>query len=162
MAQYRVRETGQVMLENELRQWARGLNGTTWVQTTEEILESLGVDPVFEGPQATTIPPYQYSMRQGIEQIEGKWYTKYVAGPIFSDSPEATAAEQEAAYKARLDDEQGVRVRAERNARLAACDWTQLADAPVDSLAWANHRQALRNVPTQDGFPWDVQWPEQP
>jgi hypothetical protein len=163
MAEYRIRETGQVMLENELRQWARALNGTTWVQTTEEILESLGVDPVFEGPQATTIPPYQYSMRQGIEQIEGKWYTKYVAGPIFSDDPDGmTAAEQEAVYKARMDEEQSVRVRAERNARLAACDWTQLADAPVDSLVWANYRQTLRDVPSLDGFPWTFQWPEKP
>jgi len=49
-----------------------------------------------------------------------------------------------------------------RNARLAACDWTQLVDAPVDSLAWANYRQELRNVPNQPGFPWDVQWPAKP
>jgi hypothetical protein len=54
------------------------------------------------------------------------------------------------------------RVRADRNARLAACDWTQLADAPVDSLAWANYRQALRDAPNQEGFPWSVEWPTQP
>jgi hypothetical protein len=53
-------------------------------------------------------------------------------------------------------------VRADRNARLAACDWTQLADAPVNALAWAQYRQALRDVPSQDGFPWDVLWPAPP
>jgi hypothetical protein len=53
-------------------------------------------------------------------------------------------------------------IRAERNARLAASDWTQVADAPVDKQAWADYRQALREVPQQEGFPWDVQWPEQP
>jgi hypothetical protein len=53
-------------------------------------------------------------------------------------------------------------VRSDRNARLAACDWTQLADAPVDSLAWANYRQALRDVTAQAGFPWSVEWPSVP
>jgi hypothetical protein len=162
MAEYRIRETGQVMLEGELRNWARSTSGASWGQTTEEVLEAIGADPVFEGPQAATTAPYEYSTRQGVEQIEGKWYTKYVAGPIFYDTLEVTAAEQEAAYKARLDEEQSVRVRAERNVRLAACDWTQLADAPVDSLVWANYRQALRDVPSLDGFPWTFQWPEKP
>jgi hypothetical protein len=162
MAEYRIRETGQIMLEGELRNWARSTSGASWNQTTEEVLEAIGADPVFEGPQATTIPPYQYSMRQGVEQIAGKWYTKYVAGPIFSDTPDATAAEQEAAYKTRLDAEQAVRVRADRNARLSASDWTQLADAPVDDLAWAAYRQELRDVPIQAGFPWEVQWPAVP
>ena len=162
MSEYRIRETGQVMLEGELRNWARSTSGASWGQTTEEVLEAIGADPVFEGPQATTTPPYEYSMRQGVEQIAGKWYTKYVAGPIFSDTPDATAAEQEAAYKARLDDEQGARVRDDRNARLAACDWTQLADAPSDATAWATYRAALRDVPQQEGFPWNVTWPDAP
>jgi len=53
-------------------------------------------------------------------------------------------------------------VRAERNALLAACDWTQVADAPVDQAAWAVYRQALRDVTAQAGFPLDVAWPVQP
>lgn len=162
MVEYRIRETSQVMLEGELRNWARSTSGASWDQTTEEVLETIGADPVFEGPQATITPPYEYSMRQGVEQVGGKWYTKYVAGPVFSDTPEATAEEQEAAYKARLDAEQAARVRDDRNARLAACDWTQLADAPVDSLAWASYRQALRDITAQTGFPWSVEWPEIP
>jgi len=53
-------------------------------------------------------------------------------------------------------------VRDERNKRLADCDWTQLPDAPVDHAEWAIYRQALRDVSSQPGFPWDVQWPSQP
>ena len=34
-----------------------------------------------------------------------------------------------------------------RNRLLAASDWTQAADAPVDSQAWAVYRQALRDFP---------------
>jgi hypothetical protein len=120
-------------------------------------------DPVFEGPQATGGTVYQYSMRQGVEQqSDGKWYTKYVLGPIFTDTAEATAAEQEAAYKARKDAEQATAVRADRNKRLADCDWTQLADSPVDKAVWATYRQALRDVPAQAGFPWTINWPTQP
>lgn len=53
-------------------------------------------------------------------------------------------------------------VRAERDALLAACDWTQVADAPVDQAAWAVYRQALRDVTAQAGFPLDVAWPIKP
>jgi hypothetical protein len=38
-----------------------------------------------------------------------------------------------------------------RNAQLAATDWTQLTDAPVDKEAWATYRQALRDLPAQGG-----------
>lgn len=53
-------------------------------------------------------------------------------------------------------------IRAQRNALLSACDWTQLADAPVDDLAWAVYRQALRDIPDQPGFPANVVWPVAP
>jgi hypothetical protein len=53
-------------------------------------------------------------------------------------------------------------IRQMRNAILADSDWTQVADAPVDQAAWATYRQALRDVPQQDGFPGSVVWPEQP
>lgn len=53
-------------------------------------------------------------------------------------------------------------VRAKRNELLAACDWTQVLDAPVDKEAWANYRQALRDLPDQAGFPWEVEYPQTP
>ena len=55
-----------------------------------------------------------------------------------------------------------VLVRSERDMLLAACDWTQVSDAPVDRTAWAAYRQALRDVPAQAGFPDDVTWPTKP
>ena len=53
-------------------------------------------------------------------------------------------------------------VRGERSRLIAGTDWTQLPDAPLTEakrIAWANYRQALRNITTQAGFPWDVKWP---
>lgn len=52
--------------------------------------------------------------------------------------------------------------RDQRDALLAASDWTQVPDAPVDQAAWADYRQALRDVPEQDGFPTDIVWPTAP
>lgn len=156
----RERTTGNIITDSQFR----ALHPNTSFPATINY-EKWGYDVIFEGPQATGGDHYQYSMRSGVEQIGDKWYTKYVLGPIFSDTPDATAAEQEAAYKARLDTEQGARVRADRNARLAACDWTQVDDAPFDNTgkaAWAAYRQALRDISSQPGFPWEVVWPESP
>jgi hypothetical protein len=60
------------------------------------------------------------------------------------------------------EDELAIKVRAQRNHLLAASDWTQIPDAPVDQAAWATYRQALRDVPQQSGFPDDVAWPPKP
>ena len=153
----RERATGNIITDSQFR----AMHPNTSFPATIDYAK-WGYDIIFEGPQATGGTPYQYSMRQGVEQIGDKWYTKYVLGPIFTDTPEATAADQEAAYKARLDAEQAARVRADRNARLAACDWTQVLDSTVDVPAWGVYRQALRDVPQQAGFPWAVVWPESP
>lgn len=158
----RMRETGNVVTDSEFRAYQRSIGGPTWDVTTEEILNALGADVVFEGPQASGGTVYQYSQRQGVEQIDGKWYTKYVLGPIFTDTPEATAAEQEAAYKAQKDAEQADAQRKARNDRLKESDWTQLADSTADKAAWGAYRQALRDVPSQAGFPWTIDWPTQP
>ena len=158
----RVRATGAVMYEAEFRRWLLATGGPSYDTLTPEIMAILEVDPVFEGPQATPTTPYQFSYRSGVEEIEGKWYTRYVLGPVFTDTEDATAAEQEAAYRAQKDAEQWSAVRADRNKRLADCDWTQLADASVDNLAWAVYRQALRDLPQANPDPFNIVWPTSP
>ena len=154
-------QTGAVMYEAEFRAYTKANGGPSWETTTTEVLEALGADVVLEGAQASGGTVYQYSQASGVEQIDGKWYTKYVLGPVFTDG-ETTAAEQEAAYKAQKDAEQAKSVREQRGTKLAECDWTQVADAPVDKTVWATYRQALRDVTTQSGFPWTIEWPTQP
>ena len=60
------------------------------------------------------------------------------------------------------DEEKAGQVRAERNTKLTATDWTQIADSTADKTAWAAYRQALRDITAQDGFPWTINWPTQP
>ena len=170
----RVRSTGAVMYESEWKTYMKQTTGKNFGRLDEATLDTYGSDIVFEGPQATGGTVYQYSQRSGVEQIEGKWYSKYILGPVFTDTTEdgvtTTAAENEAAYKARKDAEQATSVRATRDTKLAESDWVTLkaVDASTDGLGvqlpqvWMDYRQALRDVPTQDGFPWTVIWPEQP
>ncbi len=145
--QIRIRETGAVMYEGEFR--ALHPNTSFPAQLSEQLLNSMGADVVFEGPQAQPTR-YQVAFRDGVEQINGKWYTKHSVSDIDDEA------------KAALDLNQSRSVRSTRNTKLAECDWTQIADAPVNTQAWANYRQALRDIPTQTGFPWDIQWPEAP
>lgn len=161
----RNRTTGAVVTEDEFR---RSNSNTSFpLQLTAEIIDSFGYDPVLEGPQATTVPPYQYSQRDGVVEINGQWFTHYIAGPVFHDYIDDegvvhTAAEQYEDYCFAKDADQAKSVRADRNKRLTDCDWTQLPDAPVDHAAWAVYRQELRDVTIQPGFPWEINWPERP
>ena len=158
---------GQVMYESEFRAYTKANGGPTWDTTTTEVLEALGADVIFEGAQATGGTVYQYSVYGGIEQIDGKWYTKWNLGPSFFDTEDAdgnvtTAAQNEAAYKAAKDAEQATNVRNTRTEKLKDSDWTQLADSTADKAAWATYRQALRDITAQSGFPWEVTWPDAP
>lgn len=162
----RIRTSGQVMYEDEFRRLPQGSDLPK--RPTQEQVNDRGADVIFEGPQATGGTVYQFSMRQGVQEIEGKWYTNYVLGPIFTDRPATdtepaqTAAEQETAYKARKDAEQATNVRNSRTEMLKDSDWTQIADSTADKAAWATYRTALRNVPAQAGFPWTIAWPDAP
>jgi hypothetical protein len=142
-------QDGQVMYEAEFRAYQQANGGPTWGQTTTEVLEALVADVVFEGPQAQPTR-YQVAFADGVEQIDGKWYTKY------------SVADLDAEGIAAKDAEQAKSVRAQRGDKLKDSDWTQVADAPVDQAAWAAYRQALRDITAQSEFPWGVIWPTQP
>lgn len=51
-------------------------------------------------------------------------------------------------------------VRAERDKRLAATDWTQLPDVKISSV-WLTYRQALRDI-TNQSDPFNIVWPALP
>jgi hypothetical protein len=142
-------QSGQVMYEAEFRAYTLANGGPTWGTTTPEVLAELGASVVFEGAQASPTR-YQTAFRDGVEEIDGKWYTKY------------SVADMDDETKAAKDAEQAKSVRNSRTEKLKDSDWSQVADAPVDKTVWATYRQALRNIPTQSGFPWEVTWPDAP
>jgi len=155
----RIRNTGEVFHESAFRQEFR--DRLIPPTLTEEWLNDFGVDVVFEGPQATPTTVYEFSYRNGVEQINGKWYTKYSLGPVFTDVEGSTAAQQQAAYEAAKDAEQATSVRASRDQLLTATDWRFRSDL-TPSQEWKDYCQALRDIPSQTGFPWEITWPTQP
>lgn len=52
-------------------------------------------------------------------------------------------------------------MRLERNKLLSETDWRFRSDL-TPSQEWKDYCQALRDVPTQAGFPWTIAWPTQP
>lgn len=67
--------------------------------------------------------------------------------------------------RAEIERQKAEAVRQERNTKLTECDWTQLNDTPLDNptkVEWTTYRQALRDIPTQSGFPHSVVWPTKP
>lgn len=80
-------------------------------------------------------------------------------------TPNMTAWEAWKATQPSASDLLAKDIRAERDALLTACDWTQMSDCPLSDTvkaSWATYRQSLRDVPEQEGFPTDVVWPVSP
>ena len=100
--------------------------------------------------------PVTHKCREGqpIINAAGAWQQSWVVVKL--------SAEQAESNRQALRIKAESAVRAERNRRLAACDWTQVADAPANKEAWATYRQALRDVTSQSGFPHSVSWPSEP
>ena len=159
----RNRATGAIVTDSQFRADNPGTSFPK--QLTADILDGFGYDPVLNGPAATVSGPYEVSTRDGVELINGQWFTRFIVGPEFTDNAEATAAEQEAAYRASVDNRAATNVRAERDRKLAACDWTVLADSPLTTAKkteWKTYRTALRDISAAEGFPHTMEWPTEP
>lgn len=119
----------------------------------DEMLAEWGVYPV-----TFTEAPSIDERTQRVEQdaapssVNGAWLVGW------------TTASKTAEEVQEYDDNAAAGIRAERNALLAASDWTQVADAPVDAAAWATYRQALRDITSHANFPHlsEADWPVKP
>jgi hypothetical protein len=128
------------------RSW-RNISGLNWL--SDHDLRPLGWLPsrIEEGIVDEKFVGSTFTITE-TEVIETKQWRKF------------TAEEQ-----AEIEAQKAKQVRSERNAKLTETDWTQVDDTPLDNVAknaWANYRQALRDVPDQAGFPFNVTWPAQP
>jgi hypothetical protein len=104
-------------------------------------------------PVAPTEPPaadYTINLERIAVKQGGAWVEEWIGTP---------ATPEQIVERTKI---KAAEVRQQRNELLSACDWTQLPDSPADHEAWAAYRQELRDVTAQEGFPWDVTWPEAP
>ena len=165
MSEYRNRTTGAVKTQGEIR---RSMPNTSLPRVWDAATcDFLGVDPVLAAPQPAPSGEYKVVVRDGVTQdANGNWVQAYVERDMFADYTDEegtvhTKAEQEAAYTANKDAEAAASVRAERDKLLAETDWMGMSDVTM-SAEWATYRQALRDVPSQAGFPNNVTFPTKP
>jgi hypothetical protein len=173
MGLIRIRETGEVVTEISFRKMHKKTRPVLGNPITEERLNELGADPVFEGPQATTTPPYEFSYKSGVTQdADGKWFTVYSVGPVFSEYTDEnnvvqTVAAQTEAYRARVDASAAASVRNQRNQLLAETDWIVIMHTEKGTNIPAMvelYRQALRDITNHANFPHlsEEDWPSKP
>jgi hypothetical protein len=118
---------------------------------SDEILANYNVFPAIEAECPTYDPAEQKAIKnQEPTLVNGAWIYGWTIEPVVGQERVEVWKKKQAS------------VRSKRDAMLSDCDWTQLADAPVNKEAWATYRQALRDITTQEGFPFNVVFPEQP
>jgi hypothetical protein len=162
--EFRVRSSGELKTQGEIRKLNPNVSlPKVW---NENVYEALGIDPVLETPKPATTGDYKSVVRDGAEQdAKDNWVQKWVERDMFSDTTEdgvtTTKAEHEAAYQARLDADKAESVRSERDQKLKDTDWMGMSDVTM-SAEYATYRQALRDVPLQEGFPNTITWPAEP
>ena len=92
---------------------------------------------------------------------------KTIAGPsgstqvAFTDEEEAAKDAEELKWNNTVSVRKWARIRAERDALLAASDWMANSDVTM-SDAWTAYRQALRDLPASQSDPDDIVFPEEP
>ena len=166
MGWIRERSTGRVMTD------------TTWIvenkskrppqPLTTECMEHNQLDPVFEGARPSLTPPYETIVDDGVEQINGKWTTKYKVGPVFTEYKDSsgktvTISEQTTTHKASVDARVAESNRNQRNVLLTETDYFGLSDVTMaDNMK--TYRQALRDLPKHSNWPHlaDSDWPTKP
>ena len=128
------------------------------------IQNTYAVDVRSDSPEGCYTPNIVAEFVQVPNEVMNGWILTdgtWAAPVIYTPSAEELAARAEAQLAA-TKEALSASVRIERNAKLAASDWTQISDSTADKAAWATYRQALRDISAQEGFPATVAWPTQP
>lgn len=109
MSEYRIRSTGEVKTQGELRKIH---SNTSFPRVWgSNVCDAIGVDPVLASPQPTPSGPYKVVTRNGVTQDNlGNWVQAWIERDMFSDYTDSegvlhTKAEQEAAYQAGLNEQ---------------------------------------------------------
>ena len=116
---------------------------------TNDIITSYGFDEVSEGSHPSITPPYEYVESDGIKEVSGIWTQTYKVATYDSDT------------KTAIDTETADSGRSRRTTLLEETDWAGGSDLTM-SDDMKTYRQALRDGPTQAGFPHTITWPTKP
>lgn len=152
----RVLSTGAVMYEPEFRTYMSETTGASWNQTTVEILNELGADPVLNGPYPTC-GTYQYVVSGPVVEVDGQWFTSFIVEDM--DAEQIAAKNEELAQQNKT---KAVDI-------LNATDWTSIADVAdpeksnpylMNQAEFISYRSTIRNIAVNPTF--DAVFPTQP
>ena len=129
---------------------ADNLNISFPSEISDEVLANYGVYPVGYQPAPSYTPATQKMILSPQPSlVEGSWIlTKTIVNKTSEEIESDTAGK-------------AVEVRRQRDERIAKTDWAALSDTTM-SAEMTTYRQALRDVPAQEGFPYNITWPTKP
>ena len=136
---------------------------------TDATLEALGVARVTK-TAAPDVSEWQVAVKDGVEEVDGVWQERWVTQEMFTEYTETdengvettvTVQDQIDAKVAADNAALEATERATRDELLKATDHHGLSDVTMTEAMTA-YRQALRDVPQQEGFPQTITWPTKP
>ena len=186
MSEYRVRASGELKSETDLRLENRNVSFPKVWNTN--VFEALGIDPVLAAPAPTPSGEFKIVSRNGaVQDSNGNWVQAWVEREMFNeysyeryldaagnevgaedndsyDRTETVTVTVQAQKDAKVAADRAAREAAERDTRdtlLKETDHFALSDVTMTD-AMRTYRQALRDVPQQSEFPNNITWPTKP
>ena len=165
MSEYRVRASGELKSETDLRLENRNVSFPKVWNTN--VFEALGIDPVLAAPAPTPSGEFKIVARNGaVQDSNGNWVQAWVEREMFTEYTDEegnvqTVSAQQTAYTTRRNNEKAAVERATRDNLLKETDHFALSDVTMTD-AMRTYRQALRDVPQQSEFPNTITWPTKP
>jgi hypothetical protein len=167
MSQYRIRATGQVLSQGEVRRlhWNTSFPAV-W---DASVCEFIGIDPVLQAPEPSNTDPLKTIRLNGVVQDSlGNWVQNWEVVDLFTDTTiegvTTTKVQHEEAFMARRNTERWTQVRSQRDSLLKDTDWLSIRAADTVTpmpTEWSTYRQALRDV-TEQSDPFNIVWPTKP
>lgn len=111
-----------------------------------------------------TLKSYGYFYVEAEPDPAFDFKTQTLSEPVFTAHEDGRVTSRRNVIS-RPDEELAGVIRSQRTALLQGTDWivTKAAESgEAVPQEWAAYRQALRDVPAQEGFPKSVTWPEKP
>ena len=165
MSEYRVRASGELKSETDLRLENRNVSFPKVWNTN--VFDALGIDPVLATPAPAPSAEFKVVTRNGaVQDSNGNWVEAWVEREMFTEytDEEGNVHTVQAQKDAKVAADRAAREATERATRdnlLKETDHFALSDVTMTD-AMKTYRQVLRDVPQQSEFPNTITWPTKP
>lgn len=147
-----IKVTNGVIENYSIGQLRKDNPGTSFPKNpSDAVLADFNVFPVEAVPAPTV--DHTKNVKEGKPVNNNGWKQTWVVEDASADEIASRTADRAEA------------VRAERDQKLAETDWLVIKNLELNQNIpgkWEVYRQALRDVPSQAGFPHDITWPVKP